>query len=232
MSRRIIRRCLLCLWLVTAGAPSASTVQAATYTLLARSGEAPVTLSLTPQQRHWLKGRQALVLGTSAPDYPPFDITAGSRDYQGLTADYAGLIGAALGLPIKVERFASRQEAVEALIQGRIDLLGSANGFEAANEQVVLSRPYAIDQPVLVTREDEDRPLDMGLEGMRLSMLYHYLPLDEVHAAYPKATLLSYPSYQNALNAVAFDEADVFIGDTISTHYLINQGHLPNIKMA
>ncbi|CAG8865468.1 Virulence sensor protein BvgS [Pseudomonas fluorescens] len=232
MRKRIARGCLLCLWLAAAGAPAAETGQAASHTLLARSSEVPSPLPLTTEQRHWLAGKQVLLLGTSAPDYPPFDITAGNRDYQGLTADYAGLIGAALGLPIKVERFASRQEAVDALIQGRIDLLGSANGFEAADQQVVLSRPYAIDQPVLVTREDENRPLDMGLEGMRLSMLYHYLPLDEVHAAYPKATLLSYPSYQNALNAVAFDEADVFIGDTISTHYLINQGHLPNIKMA
>lgn len=232
MSRSIVHRWLLRLWLIGTCAAAAGSATAATYDLLARSSEAFPTLPLTLEQRRWLEGKPVLVLGTSAPDYPPFDITAGNRDYQGLTADYAGLVGAALGLPIRVERFASRQEAVDALVQGQIDLLGSANGFEAVQEQVVLSEPYAIDQPVLVTREDEKRPLDMGLEGMRLSMLYHYLPLDEVHAAYPKATLLSYPSYQNALNAVAFDEADVFIGDTISTHYLINQGHLPNIKMA
>ncbi len=232
MPRCIIGWCLLCLWLIALGLPTARASETAPYTLLGRSTVEPARLSLTPLQRRWLRDRQVLVLGTSAPDYPPFDITAGGRDYQGLTADYASLIGAALNLPIKVQRFASRQEAVDALMQGQIDLLGSANGFEAANQQVILSRPYAVDQPVLVTREDEKRPLDTGLEGMRLSMLYHYLPMDEVRAAYPKATLLSYPSYQNALNAVAFDQADVFIGDTISTHYLINQGHLPNIKMA
>ncbi|MBH3427353.1 transporter substrate-binding domain-containing protein [Pseudomonas alkylphenolica] len=215
-----------------ASAVRAESVQARHYTLLSRSETTDIHLSLNAAQRRWVEGKKALVLGTSAPDYPPFDITASGHDYEGLTADVAGILGKALGLPIRVERFASRQDAVKALSLGQIDLLGSANGFEAATAGVVLSRPYAIDQPVLVTRENESRPLDTGLDGLRLSMVYHYLPLAEVRANYPNATIKSYPSYQNALNAVAFDQADVFLGDTISTHYLINQGHLQNIKMA
>ncbi|VVN47142.1 hypothetical protein PS655_05935 [Pseudomonas fluorescens] len=31
---------------------------------------------------------------------------------------------------------------------------------------------------------------------------------------------------------MAFDQADVFLGDTISTHYMINKGYLKNIRMA
>ncbi|MBA1202111.1 transporter substrate-binding domain-containing protein [Pseudomonas capeferrum] len=202
------------------------------FALLNRADAEQARLSLTAPQQRWLDNRKQLLLGVSAPDYPPFDITSGGRDYQGLTADYAGLIGAALGLPVKVLRFPTRQAAVAALRRGEIDLLGSANGFEAAIDGLALSRPYAIDQPVLVTREDETRSLDKGLEGMRLSTLYHYLPPEEVRANYPKATLLTFPSYTNALNAVAFEQADVFIGDTISTYYHMNQGHLPNLKMA
>lgn len=83
-----------------------------------------------------------------------------------------------------------------------------------------------------MTREDETRALDTGLEGMRLSMLYHYLPPEEIHASYPKAELLTFESSTQALNAVAFEQADVFIGDTVSTHYLISQGHLPHLRMA
>ncbi|MEG1040021.1 MAG: transporter substrate-binding domain-containing protein [Pseudomonas sp.] len=205
---------------------------ASTYQLLSRSQPEPMSLSLSPVQRRWLQSKGQLLLGASAPDYPPFDMTASGRDYEGLTADVAGIVEAALGVPIKVRRFTSRQEAVKALTLGQIDMLGSANGYEAATPGLILSRPYAVDQPVLVTREDESRPLDTGLAGLRLSMVYHYLPLAEVSANYPNATIKAYPSYQNALNAVAFDQADVFLGDTISTHYLINQGHLKNIKMA
>ncbi|MEW2927387.1 transporter substrate-binding domain-containing protein [Pseudomonas juntendi] len=206
--------------------------ETASYTLLARSSARPAPPQLTAEQRQWLAGRQELVLGTSAPDYPPFDISSGGHDYQGLTAEYANLIGTALELPIRVLRFPSRQAAVEALRQGDIDLLGSANGYEAASDGLALSHPYAVDQPVLVTREDETRALDTGLAGMRLGMLYHYLPEAEMLNAYPKAELLTFESSSQALNAVAFGQADVFIGDTVSTHYQLNRGHLPRLRMA
>lgn len=199
--------------------------------LLTRSSLKPVLPMLTPTQRQWLAEKQELVIGTSFPDYPPFDITTGGRDYQGLTAEYAGLIGIALGLKVRVLGFDSRQSAIEALKHGRIDLLGSANGYEAV-AGLALSRPYAIDQPVLVTREHERRVLDDELKGLRLSMLYHYLSPKEVLSAYPKAELLAFRSSTLALNAVAFGQADVFIGDTISTHYQLNRGHLPPLRMA
>ncbi|NUU36321.1 transporter substrate-binding domain-containing protein [Pseudomonas sp. C2B4] len=202
------------------------------YTLLSRSAAGHLAIQLDDSQRQWLKNKQELILGTSAPDYPPFDLTLSGHDYEGFTADYAGILGKVTGLPIKIKRFASRGAAIEALENNEVDLLGTANGFEARNPDIVLSAPYAVDQPVLVTREGETRSLTDGLAGMRLSMVYHYLPLEEVKALYPQAIITPYPSYQNAINAVAFDQADVFLGDTISTHYMINKGYLNNIRMA
>ena len=202
------------------------------FSVLSRSGTYHVEVLLDEAQRYWLQNKRELLVGTSTADYPPFDMTDSGQDYEGLTADYVGILAKTLDVSIKVERFASRDAAIKALEEGQIDLLGTSNGFEAANRNLLLSAPYAIDQPVLVTREGETRSLSQGLEGLRLSMVYHYLPLDEIKALYPKAIIQSYPSYQNALNAVAFDQADVFLGDTVSTHYMINKGYLKNIKMA
>ncbi len=181
------------------------------YTLLSRSGSIQLESQLDKAQRQWLQGKRELVLGTSAPDYPPFDVTSSGHDYEGLTADYAGLLAKALALPVKILRYPTREAAIQALEAGQIDLLGSSNGFEAINPNLVLSTPYAVDQPVLVTREGESRSLREGLAGLRLSLVYHYLPQEEVEALYPKAIIRAYPSYQNALSAVAFDQADVFL---------------------
>ncbi len=211
---------------------SAEPARTETLSLLSRSATSGVEVALDNPQRSWLEHKRELRVGTSATDYPPFDMTDSGQDYEGLTADYVGILAKTLDVSIKVERFASRDAAIKALEEGQIDLLGTSNGFEAANRNLLLSAPYAIDQPVLVTREGETRSLSQGLEGLRLSMVYHYLPLDEIKALYPKAIIQSYPSYQNALNAVAFDQADVFLGDTVSTHYMINKGYLKNIKMA
>jgi len=187
------------------------------FTLLSRAGSVQLETHLDKTQRQWLQNKRELVLGTSSPDYPPFDLTSSGRDYEGLTADYAGLLAKVLALPVKVLRYPSREAAIHALEAGEIDLLGSSNGFEAENQNLTLSKPYAVDQPVLVTREGETRSLSDGLAGMRLALVYHYLPMGEVEKLYPKAIIRTYPSYQNALNAVAFDQADVFLGDTIST---------------
>ena len=202
------------------------------FTLLSRAGSVQLDTPLDKTQRQWLQNKRELVLGTALPDYPPFDLTSSGRDYEGLTADYAGILAKALSMPVKVLRYPSREASIQALESGEIDLLGTSNGFEAANPLLSLSAPYAVDQPVLVTREGETRSLTDGLAGLRLSLVYHYLPLDEVQKLYPKALIRAYPSYQNALNAVAFDQADVFLGDTISTHYMINKGYLKNIRMA
>lgn len=202
------------------------------FTLLSRAGAVQLDTQLDKTQRQWLQNKRELVLGAAAPDYPPFDLTSSGRDYEGLTADYAGLLAKALALPVRVLRYPNREASIQALEAGEIDLLGSSNGFEATNPLLTLSAPYAVDQPVLVTREGETRSLSEGLAGLRLSLVYHYLPLGEVEKLYPEATIHTYPSYQNALNAVAFDQADVFLGDTISTHYMINKGYLKNIRMA
>ena len=202
------------------------------YSLLSRSGIYYQEALLDKNQRTWLQEKRILRVGISSPDYPPFDMTTSGQDYEGLTADYTGLLSKALNVSIRVQRFSTREQAIDALVQGTIDLLGTSNGYEATNPDLVLSIPYAVDQPVLVSREGENRSLTQGLQGLRLSMVYHYLPLADVKKLYPKAIVQSYPSYQNAINAVAFDQADVFLGDTISTHYMINKGYLKNIKMA
>ena len=217
---------------ISTTAPAAPPTGPEHFALLSRASAVQLDIQLDKAQRLWLQNKRELVLGTAAPDYPPFDLTSSGHDYEGLTADYAGLLAKALALPIKVLRYPSRDAAIHALEAGEIDLLGSSNGFEAANPNLTLSEPYAVDQPVLVTREGETRSLADGLAGLRVSLVYHYLPLNEVEKLYPHAIIRAYPSYQNALNAVAFDQADVFLGDTISTHYMINKGYLKNIRMA
>ncbi|CAM3874726.1 Virulence sensor protein BvgS [Pseudomonas reidholzensis] len=230
-------RYLTCLLLALAtpwahGQGLAMAGEVTTLTVHTRATTTVTRPTLSAEQRGWLEGRQTLTVGTSFPDYAPFDITSGGRDYQGITAEYAAVLGGALGIPVRVVRFDNRHAAIEALKLGQIDLLGSANGYEAATLGLSLSQPYAVDQPVLVTREDEHRALEQGLDGMRLSMLYHYLPLKEVQDTYPNVQLLTFGSSTQALNAVAFGQADVFIGDTISTHYQLKQGHLPRLRMA
>ncbi len=193
--------------------------------LLARSLSASPALVLSQDDRQWLDERKVLVLGSSQPDYPPFEINVSPQDYEGLSADYAGLIGEQLGIPITVRRFASRTEAIDALRRGQIDLLGSSNGFEAEDGGLALSHSYADDLPVIVTRQDRPQLDDQSLAGMTLAMVDHYVPASTVRALYPQARLQLYRSTQAGLSAVALGSADAYIGDAISSDYAIGRAY-------
>lgn len=67
----------------------------------------------------WLWERRQLRLGVIERDNPPFDILGTGQVFEGLTADYAGLIADQLHLQVEVHAYASFAEAVAALRKGR-----------------------------------------------------------------------------------------------------------------
>lgn len=198
--------------------------------LLSRTGLENVQLRLDEQDRQWLRQHPVLRMGISGPDYPPFEITRNQQELEGLTADYADLLAQLLGVRIEVQRFANRDAVMAALKRGDLDLLGTSNSFEAADPAFILSRAYAEDQPMLVTRLGEQLPSDLA--GKRLAMVEDYLPLASVQAFYPLADVQLYPSAMDALGAVAFGADDGYLGDLISANYLINTNYRNDLQLA
>ncbi len=194
------------------------------------SSSAPPTLGVA--ERQWLEQRKRLRLGTSAPDYPPFDINVSQHDYEGLTADYAGLLGEQLKVDVEVLHYPSRSAAIRALERGEIDLLGSANGFEEANSELLLSQPYADDQAIVATPLGKPRNPADELAGARLAMVDHYLPVERIRQVYPHANLQLYASSMAALSALTQGDADAFIGDAISSDYLIGNHYRDSVQIA
>ncbi|MHC8318556.1 transporter substrate-binding domain-containing protein [Pseudomonas sp. LB3P31] len=200
--------------------------------VLGRSQVDGYQVALDEPDRQWLRDKGVLVLGASAPDYPPFGITGTGRDYEGLTADYAALLAELLQVRIEVRRYPSRADVVHAVKQGEVDLLGTSNDFEAADPQLIMSSAYAEDQPTLVTRIGDSQNATPDLAGKQVAMLYHYLPPEAVTKHFPNARLQLYPSTLSAIGAVAFGTADVYLGDSISANYLINKNYLNNVQLA
>ena len=218
----------LLLWLPVQVAQAAPEI----LQLLGRSSAQDYHLELNDSDRGWLRSKGTLLLGASSPEYPPFGITNNGSDYEGLTADYAQLLAELLQVEVKVLRYNSRQEVMAALKQGQVDFLGTANGYERADPQLVLTSPYADDQPTLVSRTGDVQAVSADLADKRLAMVYYYLPPEQVQAFYPRARLQLYPSTLSAIGAVAFGQADVYLGDAIGAHYLIRKNYLNNVQLA
>ncbi|WP_236169966.1 transporter substrate-binding domain-containing protein [Pseudomonas parasichuanensis] len=177
---------------------------------------------LTPDdaQLRWLWQRQQLRLAVVRPDNPPLDILGTGHDYEGISADYAGLLAGHLQLPVQIQVYGSHNAAIKALRAHQVDLLASVTARQAGDGGLKLSQPYAQDLPVVVLREDEpaaDVPL-------RLAMREGYRELGSILARFPQAQVQVFPSTRAALGALAFGQADLFLGGALESQYLIGKG--------
>jgi two-component system sensor histidine kinase EvgS len=191
--------------------------------LWGRSYKQGQKLNLSEQQWRWLRNKEELRLGVSLPDNRPFDITTSSQRYEGLSADYAALLSQLLAMPIIVSLFSSRQQAREALSSGTIDLLSSANLSDTTQQSRVLSDSYAQEQTALYSRLNEKRFFPNNLDGVKIAVADHYLTPGAIREYFPNALLQTFNTPQEALAALAFGQADLYLGDTLSANLLINE---------
>ncbi|MCH4900768.1 transporter substrate-binding domain-containing protein [Pseudomonas sp. B707] len=221
-------RCVLLLMLLAGTAQAATSAQR--LEIVSRTRLEGVQVRLDEQDKQWLSANPVLRIGASWPDYPPFELTRKRHELEGLTADYADAIAQILNIGVEVWCYPDRASAMAALVAGKVHLLGTSNKFEDANPRLMLSRAYAEDQPMWVTRIDN--PLPGDLAGKRIAMVDDYLPASTIEEAYPQASLQRYRSILDALGAVAFGRDDLYLGDFISASYLINTHFHNDLQLA
>ena len=229
INKSVLLLAVLALVLVFDETPAPAAENAQPLQLLSRSPQHAVLPNslMTPEQEAWLVQKKVLTLGVSNPQYPPFDIINNRSEFEGITADYVGLIEEMLNVKVEVKIFASRRSALRALQNHEIDLLSSATQFDQHEADILLSEPYASEQSVLVTQANEKRAMGHYLAGRTLAMAEGFLPAEWVRAQYPQAKLRIFPTYQEAVGAVAFGKADVYLGDL----YPISKNFLNNMRV-
>lgn len=205
----LVLACLL--WILSAGWAHAA--QSLPFTL------APPFTTLEPfalslEEQRWLGPARVLRVGISSADYEPVDITIDRNRYQGISADYLSLVAARLGVKTQVLAFTRREEAIEALHQGTIDVLTSANGFERSVPQLVFTDDYIPDRSMVVVRGGAPLPAK-SLDGMKIVLLDGYADTRVVHQVYPASQVILAPNLSSALEALNQGEVDAFIGNEI-----------------
>ena len=171
-------------------------------------------LPIDAGDRDWLLERRTLRVGIAIADYEPIDITSDRNRYQGISADYLSLIGDALNIPMQVVGFAKRDEAIEALRSGGIDILTSANGFERGVAGLAFSTEYMPDRSVVVGRGN-DQSVVSRLMGKKVVLLDGYADSAVVNGAYPDSEIIIAPNLHSALEALSQGEVDAFIGNEV-----------------
>ncbi|MGC5701950.1 transporter substrate-binding domain-containing protein [Pseudomonas sp. NFXW11] len=183
-------------------------------------------LSLDEQDWQWLRHKSELRIGAVATEEPPFNVNYNDSHYEGITADVTALIGQMLGVRIKVLPFDTRQSAIQALQDGRIELLGSYDSGHSDNLR--FTRPFAEARLTLFKRNAEMRNSPANLAGLRVAIVKEHQA--RMQALFPRARLLVFPDHDEAIAAAAFGHADVYVDDVLSAYFRINRSYYGFLK--
>lgn len=194
----------------------------------------PVNLALAPRtqialpdneeisdSQAWLSEHSSLRVGTWMPVQPPFAIAAGNQRFAGLTADYLSVLQQALSLPVSVQRYPDKQQALAALRQGKEDLLADMRTGESGG--LAFSLPYHADRAVLIHLSAIAPGADDGLRGKTLYYVGDERLGDRLKQHYRAATIIALPDYAAAADEI-IKNPDALLWTSESTaHNLMNR---------
>ncbi|KVC86754.1 hypothetical protein BGV71_13105 [Burkholderia ubonensis] len=191
----------------------------------------PVTLSA--KQKAWLAARGGRIkVGIVSRGLEPFDIVDAKGRYDGISALFLEIIERAIGVGIDIVEYGTETELRDAMRERKVDIGASMQRRGAATE-LVYSTPYCANQIVVASRQRD--ALYMRGAGRESERVLAYVPdmtlVEEVRRHYPEMTIKPYPTMESALNAVAFGQADSFVGNATAIKYLIEQRQFLNIRI-
>lgn len=211
-------------WQLLAWLLFATTVHAqpARLQLLVQTPVIAPIVDFAPATRRWLDKHPVLRVAIWGNALPPLDIGFEPDKFEGVTADYLGVLRTSLGFKdVQIFRYASRHEAEQAVVTDHADLLAIHTGPEAVRDDLLVSSPFLLDRAVIVKRiGDSAKGLDR-LKGQRLAFTSNPGLYQQLKSQYPEAVLMPESSDLNALSALVYGQADAYWSDAASADHLI-----------
>ncbi|MCE9954707.1 response regulator [Aeromonas rivipollensis] len=171
-------------------------------------------------EQAWLRQARQLRVGLLEQDYRPFSMIVSKHRFEGISADYLGILAHLLQKPLSLHLFADKESALLALRRGEIDLVNLGNLTLADTEasRIRLSNPYFSSALVFSTPKPYQGPL--LTPGQRVAAVAGQIETQRFRLYYPTLTLVTHPSNMEAFDAVFFGRQEILLSDAHAMHYL------------
>ncbi len=187
-----------------------------------------LAVDLDAKDWQWLAQQRELRVGIYAPDYAPFQFTQSQR-FQGLNADYLKIISHNLGLIPVVTIYPDRDSALQALSDGQIDVVDDVAGGTLMGDGFSTTQPY-ISHPAVVVARRELGDLPQDLKTLRIAVNPRSQPA-ALRQGGPQIHWTSYANPLLGLSAVAYGQADVYLGDPLVVAYYLTAGIFSDMQV-
>lgn len=175
---------------------------------------------LTAEEQSFLASHGPIIF-VSQTSYPPFEFRQKDGSMDGISIELARWMTTELGISVRFESM-SFQEAQQAVLSGKADVITSLFYSEKRAERFSFSAPY-IDVPASIFVK-ADRPDITGLadlNGKRIAIQRGDYAKEFLEAKGIRFELVATENFAEATEAVLNDRADLLIGDEqIVLYYL------------
>ncbi len=189
-------------------------------------------LTLTDQERAWLKEHPELRLGVDA-SWPPFEFRDAAGHYQGLAADYIHLVQQSLGVTLNPIEPTSWSEVLQLARKSQVDLLPGVMSTPDRQAYMAFTRPYLDFPIVILARKDGVQPRKLeDLYGLKVAVVQNYAPHELLRTQHPDLNLEALPNVSSTLEALATGQVDAVVGDLASSVWSLRQLKLQGIYVS
>lgn len=158
-------------------------------------------------------------------DHVPWENKLSETEAEGISIDLANDFSKFTGRPVKIYWF-EQALLYKALADGKVDcILSSAPITDDYQKLYLMSDPYIKTYPILLIRKDSPvvSKNQLNAQSTTIAVIDPSKTADTIRSEYSNATILSFDSRSEALEALLAAKCDVLVDDPLSVFYLHSQ---------
>lgn len=209
--------CLLLALLSLSSAANSPDIQ-----IHARQNLNDLNVRLSVDEQAWLRHKNTLIVGILDSKAPPYRLINERNELEGIGADNLSALQRDLAIPIRLKTYPSAAAAFEALKTGEVDMVDSSTQIEAEDFKVALSPPYAFTELALFAESGDLHDYSRDMTNVRVAAT-DGMALELYQRTGGKGLIKRYSTPLAAMASLLSGESQVYLGDTLATHYVSNQ---------
>ncbi len=198
------------------------------------SAAAPPKVSLSPEERAWLKANPDKLQLWFNTDFPPIEYAADDGDFIGMGADVIALIEQRLGISFVKTASTDWNKHLAALENGTCAIAPTIVRTSERERYAFFTAPYATAPVVLITTQKVDGAIDFNtLPGRRMAVVSGYATeryLREL--ALDRFDIVPVASVAEGLRALSFGQVDVFAENQAVAAFHIRREGIADLRVA
>ena len=185
--------------------------------------------NFTNEELQWIKDNPIVKVGVDK-DWPPFDYIDSEKNHNGISSEYLKIISQKTGL--KFDIYAdSWPNVIDKIKLKELDILACAGKNTERELYLDFTTPYLSLNLVAVGTKDLKLNSFDDIQNYRVAVQKGVYIYDALLNSFPNIKFVFFDSNEEALKAIAYGKADLYIDTFATISYFIEKNLLTNLEI-